>query len=49
MTWFRFCGPGGKMPPNTAGKDARRYKFGGSVRMGTKPDGVKSRRLSLTC
>jgi hypothetical protein len=23
----RFCGPGGKMPPDTAGKDARHYKL----------------------
>ena len=27
MTWARFCGPGGKMPPDTAGKDACRYKL----------------------
>jgi hypothetical protein len=35
MLWFQFCGPGGKMPPDTAGKDARRYKsvIGGSARM----------------
>jgi hypothetical protein len=26
MTWIRFCGLGGKMPPDTAGKDARRYR-----------------------
>ena len=26
MTWIQFCGPGGKMPPDTAGKDARRYR-----------------------
>jgi hypothetical protein len=26
MTRVQFCGPGGKMPPDTAGKDARRYR-----------------------
>jgi hypothetical protein len=27
MTWIQFCGPGGKMPPDTAGKDACHYKL----------------------
>jgi len=30
MTWVRFYGPVGKMPPDTAGKDARRYGKAGA-------------------
>jgi len=26
MTWIQFCGPDGKLPPDTADKDARRYR-----------------------